>query len=454
MTRSESLIEKYNVPVPRYTSYPTVPHWDRSGFSLSTWRSKVFEAYQSKGATEGISVYIHLPYCESLCTYCGCTTRITINHAVEKPYLDHVLMEWEAYVQLIGTTPKLQEIHLGGGTPTFFSAAHLQELIQGILDKASCTETFEISFEGHPANTSYAHLETLYQLGARRVSFGIQDFDPKVQDTIHRFQTKEQVRQVTEWARAIGYTSVNFDLVYGLPFQSIDSIQDTFSIIRELRPDRIAYYSYAHVPWLKPGQRKFTELDLPDNAYKRALYETGKSILVEVGYHDIGMDHFSLPEDNLYLAWCKGQLHRNFMGYTTTTNSMLIGLGCSSISDVGTAYAQNPKVVERYFEQVEALGIAANSGHICSSEDQRIRVLITSLITQGEVCIPNELLESQGIQGALEIWKEMETEGLVFWQGEVLKIKQEGKSFVRNICSALDTYYEQENQQPMFSKSI
>ncbi|MFN8415482.1 MAG: oxygen-independent coproporphyrinogen III oxidase [Cytophagaceae bacterium] len=449
-----SLIEKYNVPVPRYTSYPTVPHWDKNSFTLDIWKSKVKEAFQVYGKKEGISVYIHLPYCESLCTYCGCNTRITINHAVERPYIEHVIQEWKSYVALLGEKPVIQELHLGGGTPTFFSPENLRYLIQSINAEAIVSPYKEYSFEGHPANTTKEHLQTLFEEGFTRVSFGIQDFDPKVQDTIHRFQSKEQVAYVTNTAREIGYTSVNFDLVYGLPFQTIVSIQDTFSVLQKLRPDRIAFYSYAHVPWLKPGQRKYTELDLPDNAFKRSLYETGREIMESEGYMEIGMDHFSLPEDSLAIALNEGKLHRNFMGYTTCSTTMLIGLGCSSISDVGLGYAQNPKVVETYFAQVEKEGITAVSGHISSDEDRQIREWIKSLICTYQLNVSLDdmtaILQADGGSSLLE----MVSEGLIHLTAESISVTEVGKSFIRNICACLDPYYSLEVEKPMFSKSI
>jgi oxygen-independent coproporphyrinogen-3 oxidase len=451
---NSSLIQKYNVPVPRYTSYPTVPHWDKTSFTLDIWKSKVKTAFQVFGKKEGISVYIHLPYCESLCTYCGCNTRITINHGVERPYLDHLIQEWKSYVALLGEKPVIQELHLGGGTPTFFSPENLRYLIKALKAEAILSANKECSFEGHPANTTKEHLQTLFEEGFTRVSFGIQDFEPKVQDTIHRFQTKEQVTYVTRTAREIGYTSVNFDLVYGLPFQTIASIQDTFSVLQELRPDRIAFYSYAHVPWLKPGQRKFTELDLPDNAYKRALYETGREIMDSEGYIEIGMDHFSLPGDSLAIALHQGKLHRNFMGYTTCSTTMLIGLGCSSISDVGFGYAQNPKVVETYFTQVGKEGITAVSGHISSEEDRQIREWIKSLICTYRLALSlddmKSILQSEGGHQLLE----MENEGLVELNRNEIVVTDAGKSFIRNICACLDPYYSVALEKPMFSKSI
>ena len=251
---SKELIEKYHVAAPRYTSYPTVPYWNPEAPDIEKWKASVKFSFDQSNATDGISLYIHLPYCESLCTYCGCNTRITRNHLVEKPYMRTVLKEWQLYCDLLETKPLIREIHLGGGTPTFFNTENLEFLINGILKNSDIHEKAEFSFEAHPGNTTEAHLRTLYNLGFRRLSLGIQDFDLKVQLIINRIQSYNQVEKVTELARQIGYTSINYDLIYGLPLQTKDGLTETMNAVLNLRPDRIAFYSYAHVPWIKPGQ--------------------------------------------------------------------------------------------------------------------------------------------------------------------------------------------------------
>ncbi len=296
---AENLIKKYNIQAPRYTSYPTVPYWENN-LTTEQWKIEVKKSFDKTNANEGISLYIHLPFCQSLCTYCGCNTRITVNHAVEQPYLKAVLKEWEMYVDLFKGIPRIKEIHLGGGTPTFFSPLHLKELLEGIISKAKVCENYEFSFEAQPNNTTYEHLKVLRELGFSRLSLGIQDFDPKVQDIVNRVQPFENVERVTNQAREVGYKSINFDLIYGLPLQKKWSVIDTINKVNLLKPDRIALYSYAHVPWVKPGQRKFTELDLPKDEEKGELYETGRAMLEKEGYAEIGMDHFALKSDSLY----------------------------------------------------------------------------------------------------------------------------------------------------------
>ncbi|MEO6306190.1 MAG: oxygen-independent coproporphyrinogen III oxidase, partial [Bacteroidia bacterium] len=359
------LVSKYNIPAPRYTSYPTVPYWDNN-LDEEKWISHIKRSFIANNK-EGISLYIHLPFCESLCTYCACNTRITVNHKVEVIYIEALLQEWQLYLKQFNGIPIIKEIHLGGGTPTFFSPNNLYLLISSILKTAIKAKDHDFSFEGHPANTTKEHLQTLFDLGFKRVSFGVQDFDEKVQDTINRYQTFEEVRSVMETARKIGYTSINIDLVYGLPYQTSETVASTIKQIITLKPERIAFYSYAHVPWLKPGQRKYTDKDLPIDSYKRTLYEIGKKLFLGANYFDIGMDHFALPNDNLFAAYKKGMLHRNFMGYTTNKTKLLIGLGCSSISDTWDAFSQNIKTVEEYQESVRHGKFPISKGHILTA---------------------------------------------------------------------------------------
>ena len=378
------LAAKYNVAAPRYTSYPTMPYWDTNAFDKETWEKSVKFSFAESNEREGISLYIHLPFCESLCTYCGCNTRITKNHSVEEPYIAAVLKEWKMYRDIMGDKPVIREIHLGGGTPTFFSAENLHLLIDGLLEESIIHPEAEFSFEAHPANTTAAHLQTLYNLGFRRLSLGIQDFDPIVQFTIHREQSFEQVEEVTKNARRIGYTSINYDLIYGLPMQTMQGLTNTMMLVAALMPDRIAFYSYAHVPWLKPGQRRFTEMDLPDAQLKTKLYEIGRRLLKNYGYLEIGMDHFALPCDTLLEAERTGTLHRNFMGYTNNHTQLLIGLGVSSISDSLYAYAQNVKVVEEYLDLVNKGELPVFKGHILTYEDLIIRKHILNIMCKGQ----------------------------------------------------------------------
>lgn len=450
-----SLVDKYNVAVPRYTSYPTMPFWDKEVPSQSKWKELVIETFRLTNLEDGISIYIHLPFCESLCTYCGCNTRITINHSVESPYVLAVLKEWKMYLDLFESPPRIKEIHLGGGTPTFFSPENLQLLLKGILEKAELCQGAELSFEAHPNNTKREHLEALYQVGFERLSLGVQDFDPKVQDVINRIQTVEDVRRVTRQARELGYTSINYDLIYGLPFQTKESIINTVKEVRELRPDRIAFYSYAHVPWMKPGQRKFTEEDLPSGEEKRALYELGRSLLEEAGYIEVGIDHFALPNDGLFDAMHNRKLHRNFMGYTTNTTKLLIGLGASSISDSWTGFVQNEKKVEDYYKRLDLGELPFFKGHVLNEEDLVLRKHILQLMCNFYTSWNEPKEQTPALFKGLERLKELEKDGLVNLLDNAIVVTEVGKPFLRNICYALDARAEhQELEGPKFSKAI
>lgn len=451
-----SLIKKYDVAGPRYTSYPTVPHWQNETFDAHKWQNSLVKTFSATNTTSGISLYIHLPYCESLCTFCACHKRITKNHAVEEPYIRAVLKEWALYLAIFPEKPQIAEIHLGGGTPSFFAPETLRMLIEGILKNADVSPEHEFSFEGHPNNTSAEHLQTLYDLGFRRVSFGVQDYDPKVQLAIHRIQPFENVKKVTELARAIGYTSISHDLVFGLPFQKLSSIEDTIQKTLTLKPDRIAFYSYAHVPWIKGnGQRGFDESNLPSGEEKRALYERGRAIFEANNYAEIGMDHFSLPHDSLYKAQENGTLHRNFMGYTTTQSKVLLGLGASSISDSWTAFAQNIKEIEPYIEKVNGGELPVLKGHILSKKDLFIRKqildIICNLVTSWK--ISDWTAEEKEI--LLEKLEDFADDKLIIFNEFGLKVLPAGKAFIRNICMAFDEHLAQTNStQKLFSKTI
>jgi len=436
---SVSLIQKYNVPGPRYTSYPTVPYWDVENFSNEIWTDSVKKAISVSGLKEGISLYIHLPFCESLCTFCGCHKRITKNHSVEHPYIQAILKEWYLYTQLFDEKPLIKEIHLGGGTPTFFSPQNLEDLVNGLLSHAQKAVDYEFSFEGHPNNTSFEHLKKLYDLGFRRVSFGVQDYSEKVQKAIHRIQPFHNVAKVTLWSREIGYTSISHDIIYGLPFQELEDVIDTIEKTKLLHPDRIAFYSYAHVPWIKGnGQRGFNDSDIPKDDKKRKLYETGKQLLYESDYVEIGMDHFALKTDSLYIAFKENKLHRNFMGYSASKTQLMIGLGVSSISDSWYSFAQNTKDLEDYYQFLEWDKLPVVKGHSLTNEDLIIRKHILNLMCQFETSwsdINNYLDEFPEVLFQL---KEMEKDGLVIIKTDGLQITEKGKPYIRNICMAFD----------------
>lgn len=434
-----SLIQKYNVPGPRYTSYPTVPYWNEEGFSVIDWKETLQQSFVQSNTAEGISLYIHLPFCESLCTFCGCNKRITKRHDVEHPYIEAVLKEWQLYCELLPKKPIIKEIHLGGGTPTFFSPENLERLINGLFENAVKHPNHEFSFEGHPNNTTRTHLQKLYDLGFRRVSFGVQDYSEVVQKAIHRIQSFHNVAKVTYWAREIGYTSVGHDLIFGLPFQTLEDVIDTIDKTNSLQPDRLAFYSYAHVPWIKGnGQRGFKDEDLPKDEEKRMLYELGKKRLSENGYHEIGMDHFALETDSLYHSFQERKMHRNFMGYTSSKTQVIIGLGVSSISDSWYSFAQNVKTLEEYYDALAQNELPVFRGHLLTDEDLIIRKHILNIMCQLHTSWNDYGFYFSEINQVIENLSEMEHDGLIIITNHSLTVTEKGKPYIRNICMAFD----------------
>ncbi len=451
-----TLIHKYNIPGPRYTSYPTVPYWDEANFSSDAYIETLKRSFEESNDSEGLSLYIHLPFCESLCTFCACHKRITKKHSVEEPYIDALIKEWGMYLKLFGRKPKIKEVHLGGGTPTFFSEDNLKRLLTTIFDSSELAENPELSFEGHPNNTRRTHLQMLYDLGFRRVSFGVQDYDPVVQKAIHRIQPYENVQNVTQAAREIGYTSISHDLVFGLPFQSWKSMESTIRRTIAQKPDRLAFYSYAHVPWIKGvGQRGFDENDLPSGEEKRALYENGKVLLEELGYVEIGMDHFSLPSDDLYKSMLNKKIHRNFMGYTSSSTQLMVGLGMSAIGDSWYGFAQNEKELEQYYARLEKDELPIFRGHILNQEDLIIRRHILNLMCLLETHWDKPEQQFKELPDVLSRLKEMENDGLIEIGDTSLRITDSGRLFARNICMSFDLrMLRKQPQTRIFSMTV
>jgi len=453
---NNSLINKYNIAGPRYTSYPTVPYWNDDTFSVEKYKSSLVTSFNESNSKEGISLYIHMPFCESLCTFCGCNKRITKQHDVESPYIDAVLKEWHLYLKLFDEKPIIKELHLGGGTPTFFSPNNLKKLINGILKDAVLADGHEFSFEGHPNNTTREHLQALHDVGFNRVSFGVQDYNITVQKAIHRIQPFENVKRATEMAREIGYLSVGHDIIFGLPFQTLEHVEHTILKTKELAPDRLAFYSYAHVPWIKGnGQRGFKDSDLPKAELKRQQYELGKQLLTEVGYHEIGMDHFAIPSDTLYKSMQNKNLHRNFMGYTASKTQLMIGLGVSSIGDSWYGFGQNVKVLEEYYDLLEQNELPVYRGHILNKEDLIIRRHILNLMCGFETSWETKAMSFPEIPEVLMKLKEMESDELLEIHSKSVKILPKGQPFVRNICMAFDLLLQRKTPDvQLFSMTV
>ncbi len=452
MDIESTLISKYNKAVPRYTSYPTVPHWQSKVPTQNEWLQAMKKAYDD---APGISLYIHLPFCEALCTYCGCNKRITKNHGVEQPYIDAVLKEWSIYRAQFDTKPLIKELHLGGGTPTFFSPSELERLLSSILDDCIIDPDHEFSFEAHPNSTNRDHLSSLYDLGFRRISIGVQDVSPEILKAINRQQTCEEVRDLTQWSREIGYTSVNYDIIYGLPFQKPINVSDTAEFIAEMKPDRIAFYSYAHVPWKSASQRAFTIDDVPSGKSKSELYELGRRLLEAEGYEAIGMDHFCLTEEALNQSYKVGKMHRNFMGYTSNYTKCCIALGASSIGDSWDMYVQNEKHVETYKEVVNEGRLPIVKGHQLTATEMNMRKHILNLMCKDKTSWPSISKDAIAIAPFLPNLDEMVEDDLVRYEHNTIEISEKGKYFIRNICASIDPIFQNtKSENPMFSKAI
>ncbi|EKS07760.1 oxygen-independent coproporphyrinogen III oxidase [Leptospira santarosai] len=449
MTVEKELIAKYDIPAPRYTSYPTVPYWSENP-TTEEWLDKVRSRLRSEKSS--LSLYLHIPFCETLCSFCGCNTSITKNHTVEDPYVETILSEYSNYIMQVPEISRreLKELHLGGGTPTYLSEGNLEILLRSILERMNVSSRPEFSLEVDPRRTRDTQLKILHDFGFRRISLGVQDFDPEVQRLVNRTQPFEMTERITELSRKLGYTSVNFDLIYGLPKQNLESMKRTVKKTLELRPDRIAFYSYAHVPWLKAAQRLFTESDLPSGPEKRELYEISREMFLKAGYLEIGMDHFALESDSLSQAVKNGNLHRNFMGYTSKTTDMLLGLGVSAISDSWDCFHQNEKIVKKYQKRIHGDGFATLRGHKLDEEDLIQRSLILQLSTTGTVIIPKRILQDVKLYLA-----SMEDDTLIRWEGNLLSLTEKGRPFLRNVCTGLDLRLRRKSPElRVFSRSI
>ncbi|MEY2829438.1 MAG: oxygen-independent coproporphyrinogen oxidase [Bacteroidota bacterium] len=447
------LLKKFDIPTPRYTSYPTVPYWEHDTMNADVWQQSVINRFKNEKGE--LSIYIHLPFCENLCTFCACNKRITTNHKVESPYIATVLKEWKMYRDFLLSKPIIREIHLGGGTPTFFSPEHLTELIQGITKNAEVSADHEFSVEVHPNYTTYEHLKALADVGFNRISLGVQDFDTQVQYVINRIQSFEKTSEVVDWARQLNYNSINIDLVYGLPKQTVASVEHTIANIKQLMPNRIAFYSYAHVPWKSKVQRRYSDDDVPKANEKWAMYHTGRKLLLDAGFDAIGMDHFALPDDKMFAAAKEGNLHRNFMGYTTTQTKLIIGLGASSISDSWDGFIQNEKEVEAYEEKIAAGIFPIIAGHKLNAEDEMIRKNILELMCNDETTLLPELFDATLFDEMKVKLNQLMEDDLAELINNKIVVKEKGKLFVRIIAASIDArLLRKQSTGNTFSKAI
>jgi oxygen-independent coproporphyrinogen-3 oxidase len=447
--QSLQLLKKYNVPGPRYTSYPTVPSW--KGINEDQW----FEHFQKalSGDKPSISIYIHVPFCETLCAFCGCTKMITKNRGYADEYLEAVHREFSFFETMIPEGTEVSEIHLGGGSPSWLAPAELQTLLAPILNskKLKINKSFlEQSIEMDPRTTTQEHCEEMLSLGFNRVSLGIQDTNAQVLKSIQRDQSLELVTRVINDLKKNGIELFNLDLIYGLPFQTPETIKQTITDILVFRPTRLALYSYAHVPSLKPAQKRLEKDGLPTAEEKMLIQEVARTMLIEAGYFEIGMDHFALPSDSLYKSFEKKELHRNFMGYTVQRSKVLLGLGPSSLSDAWTAFSQNEKDYKKWREDILAKNYSLIHGHVLTEKELFKRTKILDLMCEFETeLLPSELSHNQ--QQKIEM---LVQDQLLTQTATTLKSTELGKQFIRNICMAIDDSFEGAPEKNIFSQTV
>ncbi|WP_224243427.1 oxygen-independent coproporphyrinogen III oxidase [Hyalangium gracile] len=448
-TPSEELLRRYDVPGPRYTSYPTAPEW-RHDVGPETFGERL-EAAGTAGSSTPLSLYVHLPFCWSLCWYCGCNVFISKERGVADRYIDHLVSELELVAERLGPRRALSQVHWGGGTPTFLSEAQLERLWSEITRRFTPQPDAEVAIEVHPAVTTPQQLSLLRQLGFNRVSMGLQDFNPKVQEVTNRIQTFAQTRSLLEHARELGFTGVNFDLIYGLPYQEPEGWARTLEQVLELRPDRLAVYSFAYMPQVLKHQKRMPGEAVPSGPAKLSLFRAAYSSFVGAGYRPIGMDHFAVPEDELARAQERRTLGRNFQGYTVKSATDVVALGSTGISDVAGAYFQNVRELPRYAAHVKQGRFATERGLCMSQDDQRRRAVITQLMCNFWVELGEE--GARLFAPELERLRAFEEDGLLVRQGTQLELTALGRLFVRNVAMVFDAYLARA-AQPRFSRTV
>lgn len=453
------LIERYDRPGPRYTSYPTAVEFHPS----FTWRDFIGRLAAASTARHlPLSLYVHVPFCETRCAYCGCAVIATKHREVAETYLEYLEREIAMAAAALGGRRKVVQYHWGGGTPTYLTPEQLVRLQACVERHFDIEPDAERAIEIDPRVTTRHQIVLLRRLGFNRLSFGVQDFTPTVQEAIQRRQSEESTRALYQFARDAGFESINFDLVYGLPRQTVESFERTLASVVAMRPDRIAVYSYAHVPWLRPNQKAIDTAELPSAGVKRQLLAAAIASFTRAGYESIGMDHFALHDDELAVAAREGRLHRNFMGYTTRPAPDSVAVGMSAISDVAGAFSQNHKSLARYYEAIDAGRLPVERGYALDADDKLRRFVITELMCNFRLDA-GQLRERFGVQlseyfgeelAALNAYDGPIVDGLLTVDAQGLTVTTRGRLFVRNICMAFDRYLAAHRDRPVFSRTI
>jgi oxygen-independent coproporphyrinogen-3 oxidase len=456
---SPDLLRRYDVAGPRYTSYPTADRFVEA-FTADDYIQALQQRRSGAAALVlPLSLYVHIPFCESLCYYCACNKIITKHHDRAAEYLRYLGREVDLHTAHLGLGQSVSQLHLGGGSPTFLSDAELRELMAMLRRSFNLTPGGEYSIEVDPRTIDVQRLDTLAELGFNRLSFGVQDFDPAVQKAVHRVQPAEQVFALVQAARDRGFESVNVDLIYGLPQQTPESFDRTLRQVCELRPDRIALYAYAHLPERFKPQRRIAAAELPGAAAKVSMLSDALASFMGAGYVYVGMDHFALPNDALAVAKRQGRLHRNFQGYSTQPDCDLIGLGVSSIGRIGATYSQNAKTLEEYYDAIDHGRFAVVRGLALSRDDLVRRAVIMALMCQGEVLFESinlaYLIDFHSYFGPeMEAIQNLAEQGLVTVDDSGIQVTANGWYFVRAVAMVFDRYLQADRNRARFSKII
>ena len=453
------LLTRFDVPGPRYTSYPTADRFVEAFSQVDLHQALDVRNHGLGQKNRPLSIYVHIPFCESLCYYCACNKIITKHHEKAEPYLRYLAKEVELYTSSIGIGQSVSQLHLGGGTPTFLSDDELRELMAVLKRSFSFVAGGEYSVEVDPRTVNDERLALLYELGFNRLSFGVQDFDPEVQKAVHRIQPAEQVFALVASARKMGFESINVDLIYGLPKQTPESFDRTLKQINELRPDRIALYAYAHLPERFKPQRRIHTQDLPPAASKLVMLSSAMRVLMAAGYVYVGMDHFALPTDALAVAKRQGRLHRNFQGYSTQPDCDLIALGVSSIGRVGPTFSQNVKTLDEYYDLLNHGRLPVVRGMALSRDDLVRRTVIMALMCQGSVLFESVELShlvnfKQYFAPEMEALVAMQEQGLLTIDETGIHVTELGWFFVRGVAMVFDKYLQADKNRARFSKII
>jgi len=449
------LIQKYNVPGPRYTSYPTAVQFSET-FNQEEIETRLS---QSRSTGKPISLYIHIPFCFSLCWYCGCTKIITRDSNRGDVYLDYLQKEMALISESSGTAPAVKQVHFGGGTPTFLTPAQLRRLGQIIYNQFDVHPDVEFSVEIDPRRCTEEHVAALSEIGVNRASLGVQDTNSDVQQAIHRIQPFEQTQNVTRALRSHGISDINFDLIYGLPRQTVETFRQTIADVNSLDPNRLAIYSYAHMPGIMPAQKLLNEAEFPSPEEKLSMLTTAINLLPDYGYRYIGMDHFARDDDELSRALDEGTLHRNFQGYSTHAELDMVALGMSGISMGESLYVQNAKDLEVYYDALDQHQLPVQKVLELTKEDRIRRTIIMDIMCRGEIGY-DDISEKTGVRFESAFSEELknldllEADGLLTRDESGFSVTDTGRLFLRNIAMVFDGYLTKKKNRPVYSKTV